>query len=439
MPPPPSFDHFINAFSAPGTVSRVKRARTEALSPIPSPSKRHSLGLSPSNNREQSAAQSSPHAEAAEEVDEEVSSVQWFPEPDANGPIALEEVDHKAEVCFPPTLRSVFQLNMEQLLYHLFNHIPVSPLQHALDPQLVLQPTIYRILNYRPPPNLDSVGSYARACGDLLRASGSAELSYDGLLAVLAQTGSSLLHTLVPALGEAKSTTPLEEGLRLRNVSTLMTMNRSRRSSMCSLYFQPPHGYSIASSRHSPIFEYRSENISNSSRTESLQIRLVSSFGGMHMILIGCRNSPNAWRIWWKGFAGLVTTNTGASRQKWDIRFSLKNTCRICRKEDELVDIILSLTSMHLDVCIVRRGLEVAWSASCCTYQLDLKMETKLTPLAGKSNFRAVLALSSRSSGEQPVMERLGRYLIHPHSSASVDEVSPSSAFVQKNIYLYAR
>jgi len=37
------------------------------------------------------------------------------------------------------------------------------------------------------------------------------------------------------------------------------------------------------------------------------------------------------------------------------------------RKGDELVDLMLGLTATHLDVRIVRRGLEIAWSAACCT------------------------------------------------------------------------
>lgn len=95
-----------------------------------------------------------------------------------------------------------------QLLYHLFNHVPLSPLQYALDPQLVAQPTIYRMLNYRPPPHLDATSSYAKACGDLLRAFGDADLGYEGLSDILARTGITLLEILVPSLAQVEAITP---------------------------------------------------------------------------------------------------------------------------------------------------------------------------------------------------------------------------------------
>lgn len=99
-----------------------------------------------------------------------------------------------------------------QLLYHLFNHIPFSPFQYKLDPVLVAQPTIYRVLNYKPAPTLDSTGSYAKACGDLLRACGDAALACDGLLEVLARTGTTLLGILVPSLAIVETVTPAEVG-----------------------------------------------------------------------------------------------------------------------------------------------------------------------------------------------------------------------------------
>lgn len=97
-----------------------------------------------------------------------------------------------------------------QLLYHLFSHIPLSPLQYAMDPLSVGQPTIYRILNYRPPKVLDPTSLYAKACGDLLRACGDADLSYDGLLGVLARTATTVLGILGPALANIDSITPAE-------------------------------------------------------------------------------------------------------------------------------------------------------------------------------------------------------------------------------------
>lgn len=83
-------------------------------------------------------------------------------------------------------------------------------MQYMLDPLLVAQPTIYRILYYRPPPALDPISSYAKACGALLRACGEAGIAYERLLEVLARTGTTLLATLVPAFSNAETITTAE-------------------------------------------------------------------------------------------------------------------------------------------------------------------------------------------------------------------------------------
>ncbi len=95
VPPALKFNHLNNAFQTPITVSRVKRARTEAMSPARSP------GPSPTKARVQAAPRSWPVAEVFEEPVEGVMDVQWFPglEGDEVMPLEeVEEVDHKAEV-----------------------------------------------------------------------------------------------------------------------------------------------------------------------------------------------------------------------------------------------------------------------------------------------------------------------------------------------------
>lgn len=114
------------------------------------------------------------------------------------------------------------------MLYHLFNHLPLSPLQYALDPLLVAQPTIYRILNYNPPTTLDRTGEYAKACGDLLRACGGAKLDYEGLLAIVAETCTTLLRIIAVSLNDSDAVTAAEVGHKTFSAHMLI-YDRSQR------------------------------------------------------------------------------------------------------------------------------------------------------------------------------------------------------------------
>lgn len=80
----------------------------------------------------------------------------------------------------------------------------------------------------------------------------------------------------------------------------------------------------------------------------------------------------------------------------------------------ELVDIVMGLTQAHHSAELVRAGLELAWMASCSWH-----------------NFQAIIASSatypSAKHTEQPVLDRLARLLLNPHSGAS--EIEASSVF----------
>lgn len=103
-PPPPKFGHLNNAFQTPLVISRVKRARTEAVSPTNG----RSPGPSPTKvkDREGSAQRSSPAPD--EEIMEDFMDAHWF-NGDADEPMIMDEVevvDNKAEVCLRNPMRS---------------------------------------------------------------------------------------------------------------------------------------------------------------------------------------------------------------------------------------------------------------------------------------------------------------------------------------------
>ena len=107
-PPPPRFGQLNNAFTTPTAVSRVKRARTEAMSPsreTRSPTKVPSPRASPLRNRAASVLRSSPAAAPVdlpeEFMEDGVMGPDWVVEPERELPMPIDEVDtvdHKSEV-----------------------------------------------------------------------------------------------------------------------------------------------------------------------------------------------------------------------------------------------------------------------------------------------------------------------------------------------------
>jgi hypothetical protein len=70
----------------------------------------------------------------------------------------------------------------KQLLYHIFNYIPVSRFQSTYVDSLYARPVLYRILNYRPAFKLDEEGEYGSWLSDLLEACGNPASTFDQLL-----------------------------------------------------------------------------------------------------------------------------------------------------------------------------------------------------------------------------------------------------------------
>lgn len=107
------------------------------------------------------------------------------------------------------------------------------------------------------------------------------------------------------------------------------------------------------------------------------------------------------------------------------------------RQGNELVDIILGLTSRSLDNHIVRRGLEVFFAAAIrmlspfplhCRYPLFSRKLTRRASVFADGNHFAFLTSPTESTpglaGQPPLIERLSRYLISPHPNTSSEEVS---------------
>lgn len=85
------------------TVSRVKRARTEAVSPAPlSPVDLRSSGASPTKGRLHDGASSSAIPEDGYGMIDEDNDIQWQPGIEQDEPMVVEEMeepDYKAQVC----------------------------------------------------------------------------------------------------------------------------------------------------------------------------------------------------------------------------------------------------------------------------------------------------------------------------------------------------
>lgn len=90
----------------------------------------------------------------------------------------------------------------------------------------------------------------------------------------------------------------------------------------------------------------------------------------------------------------------------------------------ELVDIILGLTSRSLDSHTVRRGLEVFFAAAIHgNHFAFLTSPTESTPSL---------------AGQPPLIERLSRYLISPHPSASSEEILKMNLMIVKGMCMMA-
>lgn len=69
------------------------------------------------------------------------------------------------------------------------------------------QPTLPRLLNYRPPQTHDPAGSYARCFADLLKACSDASVGYEGILEVLGRAMCTGLQVVLDGISSSLSLT----------------------------------------------------------------------------------------------------------------------------------------------------------------------------------------------------------------------------------------
>ncbi|RSH93008.1 hypothetical protein EHS25_008456 [Saitozyma podzolica] len=369
----PGFKGFVNAFGSvtPTTDIRAKRQRTDAPSPTGSPARSPSKMMTPGRLTPTASPTGSKGARAgpgghADMVGQEDNWAQ----PDF-GMLELEPtIDHRGE-----------------LLFHLFNHVPTSPIQFALG--MTTQPTIYRILNYRPSGELDPDGNYAARCSDILRSCGDAQVEFKHLLGVLGRCLVEMLH-ICSGFTIAPGQTLLMNLVALINVLDLL--------SSITLLFPPFAG--VMSDRDVAVGETCS---SLARRLHELNQR--KDFDAM---------ISNALHDTAKAAPTNVITE---ELLRWDVelgqavaRLAEALCCfgdgRLLWKAEDLVDMIACLTSSTLDVSIVSRGVDLFYIAACHA-----------------ENFRLLIGPSALfGDAEQPVLDRMARYLLDAHPTAAPHE-----------------
>ncbi|WVQ97632.1 hypothetical protein IAU59_004746 [Kwoniella sp. CBS 9459] len=394
--PGPAFGGFSNAFFATPTVgSRAKRQKTADASPHASPSKRPTpspFQASPSRSQHRA---SSPMLGDGEEEDDGQAGVDWGAEGDfGNGMMvderqAEERKDEKAE-----------------FLYHMFNHVAVSTFQTSMG--YLTEPTVYRIMNYRPPTHFDGHAIYAQSCSDLLKACADLELGYD-----------QLVDTVTSALGDmvAYIVTVVRSGVKvsIREIAALQCILTLLAST--TLLF-PSVARAIA---HTNITESCRDLVNSVfldlTNLKRLQGQLAHDDDESH-------NKSDA-----------DDASKQGGRQNWHLELVdvLVEFCEVVSLQaeepvwqgDELVDIILALISIKQDSFIVQRGIGLFYTAAC------------------RGNFRPLITSSERhklpgSPDQSPLIERLSRYLIKPHPAAKAHTVLKMNLSICRGLCMLA-
>ncbi|WWD09606.1 hypothetical protein V865_007734 [Kwoniella europaea PYCC6329] len=375
----PTFGGFNNAFAATPTVGpRAKRQKTADLSPQGSPTR----GPSPSPFRAspaRSQRKSSPVI-GEEEVDD---GIDW-------GPV-IERADEGMMIDGEAKEEEERKGEKAELLYHLLNHVSISAFQYTLG--LTTEPTIYRLMNYRPPINIAGHEIYTQRCSEILKACGDPEITFEEMLEMVIDCLSDMLSFGLKVISDVDQVSLTDIAVYC-NILILLT----------STTF---------------LFPLVIRTLSSTDITDNLK-SVVHSIYSDAAKLAKFKECINA----------VPGTEGGAKkveRENWYLELADKIaglaeaicfTSEISTwKGDELVDITLGLMANHNDSYVVKRGIEVFYVAS-----------------RQSSHFRSLITASdqyqSGSPNESPLVDRLSRYLI----SASEPESLQTSLLIVRGL-----
>ncbi|KAK8866120.1 hypothetical protein IAR55_001271 [Kwoniella newhampshirensis] len=396
-PPPPAFGKFNNAFTAtPLPGMRLKRQKTEDVSPRASPVKGQSHP--PSSPVRGSPARGRNGASSPAPMDDEdEEGIDW-----GQGQVALMGVGNDLEQRDAEEDRLPTDHKAE-LLYHLLNHVPLSSLQVMLGS--TTEPTIYRIMNYTPPPHVANRQVYTEKCSDLLRACGDAQLAFDQLVDVIGSSLTAMLEVVAQSILNAELAT-LYDVAAICNVISMLA----------SAAFLFPDLVSVAATY----------GISKTCRHIVKSIFVDSAFlSRLHTEFGAVPGSETD--------AGSLAEDAKIAAQGWHLELA-DNLAMLCETmcwfgdeaevwhEVELVDVITGLIDTSLDKAIVKRGVELFYSASCLS-----------------SNFRSLIATSEEykqqyPAEQSPLIERICRYLFTPHPTCTETESLKLSILIVRGL-----
>ncbi|WVW82510.1 hypothetical protein I302_104521 [Kwoniella bestiolae CBS 10118] len=365
----PTFGGFNNAFAATPTVGpRAKRQKTADLSPQGSPTR----GPSPSpfqTSPARSQRKSSPVI-GQEDGDD---GIDWGPAIEPLGDLIMDGVAEEEER----------KDEKAELLYHLLNHVTLSTFQTTLG--LTTEPTIYRLMNYRPPINVEGHEIYTQRCSEILKACGDPEMMFEDMVQVVANCLNDMLGYGMKVISVVEhvalediavycnilillSSTTLLFPLVIRTISDATTITETLKSTLHTIYADQTKLEAYKQRINVTAVEEGERD--KKVERENWYLELGDKIAGLAEAICFVSDTPI-----WKG--------------------------------DELVDIILSLMAPHHDPYIVKRGMELFYVAS-----------------RQSCNFRSLVIASDKYQvpglpNESPLIERVSRYLINPHSSAS--------------------
>nr|XP_018999630.1 uncharacterized protein I203_07827 [Kwoniella mangroviensis CBS 8507]OCF63091.1 hypothetical protein I203_07827 [Kwoniella mangroviensis CBS 8507] len=357
----PTFGGFNNAFAATPTVGpRAKRQKTADLSPQASPTR----GPSPSPFRAspaRSQRKSSPVI-GEEEVDD---GIDWGP--------GIERADEGMMIDGEAKEEEETKDEKAELLYHLLNHASISAFQYTLG--LTIEPTIYRLMNYRPPIDIEGHETYTQRCSELLKVCGDPEMTFEEMLEMVINCLSDMLSFGSKVISDVDQVTLTDIAVYC-NILILLTS---------TTFLFPAVTRALSSTNITDNLKSTVHSIySDTAKLDTFKARIDTDLGTEG-------GAKKADRDNW--FLELADKIAGLAEA---ICFTSETSIW---KGDELVDIILGLMANHNGPYVVKRGIEVFYVAS-----------------RQSCHFRSLITASDKyqpgSPNESPLVDRLSRYLI---------------------------
>ncbi|WWC66198.1 uncharacterized protein I206_100099 [Kwoniella pini CBS 10737] len=380
----PNFGGFNNAFAAsPSVGPRTKRQKTaDKSSPPASPNR--AVSPSPFNNSlEPARSQTTPGSIGGQDEDidwgDHILPLNQDAIPDQNDQVMDEVKDHRAE-----------------LLYHLFHHVTLSIFQYDLGSST--EPTLYRLMNYRPSITSEGHEIYTSRCSEILKACGDTELTFDELEAIIVDSLCDMMDYIVKIVLNIERVS-LDEIAVYCNIICLLSSSLLLFPSLLRVLVNNNTTENLRSTIH--ILYADSPRIAAFKDRMRVKQAVDEHCDREETTNEKSKKEPRETDTWYIELADRIAELAGiichvSETSSW--------------KADELVDIILGLTSIHQEPFVVQRGIELFYVAS-----------------QQACNFRSLVMSSDKyklpsSPNESPVVERLSRYLINPLATASEAE-----------------